>query len=50
MIFVSLHRDGNLSLQNYVEVLGNARTWALFRNSALLATLTTIVSQVTNPS
>ena len=41
MIGSSLWVDGAFSVRNYVEVLGNARTWVLFRNSLLLATLTT---------
>jgi iron(III) transport system permease protein len=43
MIGASFSVHGALSGRNYIEVLGNARTWALFRNSLLLATLTTIV-------
>ena len=31
-------------MRNYFDVLGNARTWTLFRNSVSLATLTTIVT------
>src|SRR6266481_5299190 len=44
MVGSSLWVDGNFSFRNYVEVLGNARTWILFRNSLVLATLTTIVA------
>src|SRR6266540_3134333 len=32
------------STQNYTATLGSARTWGLFRNSLLLATLTTAVA------
>ncbi len=32
------------NIQNYTETLGRARTWGLFRNSLLLATLTTVVA------
>jgi iron(III) transport system permease protein len=44
MIGSSLWVDGGFGVRNYVEVLGNARTWVLFRNSLLLATLTTAVA------
>jgi iron(III) transport system permease protein len=44
MIGSSLWVDGGFSVRNYVEVLGNARTWVLFRNSLLLAALTTAVA------
>lgn len=44
MVGSSLWVDGSLSSRNYVEVLGNARTWILFRNSLVLATLTTAVA------
>lgn len=41
MVLESLRADGGFSLRNYVDVLGSGQTWALLRNSALLATLTT---------
>ena len=41
MIGSSLWVDGGFSVRNYVELLGNARIWVLFRNSLLLASLTT---------
>ena len=44
MIGSSFWVDGGFSVRNYVEVLGNARTWVLFRNSLFLATLTTAVA------
>ena len=44
MIGSSFWVDGGFSLRNYVEVLGNARTWVLFRNSLVLAALTTAVA------
>jgi iron(III) transport system permease protein len=44
MIGSSLWVDGGFSVRNHVEVLGNARTWVLFRNSLLLATLTTAIA------
>jgi iron(III) transport system permease protein len=36
--------DGALSLKNYSEVLANVRTWTLFRNSIVLAALTTAIA------
>ena len=44
MIGSSLWVDGGFSMRNYMEVLGNPQTWILFRNSLLLATLTTAVA------
>ena len=44
MIGSSLWVDGGFSVRNYVEVLGNVRTWVLFRNSLVLAALTTAVA------
>jgi iron(III) transport system permease protein len=44
MVGSSLWVDGSFSARNYVEVLGNARTWILFRNSLVLATLTTAIA------
>src|SRR5882672_3875439 len=44
VILSSFRLEGELSLRNYVEVFGNARTWALFRNSLALAVLTTAVA------
>jgi iron(III) transport system permease protein len=41
MIGSSFWVNGGFSLKNYAETLGNARTWALFGNSLLLAALTT---------
>src|ERR1700674_5760682 len=46
MIGSSLWVDGGFRVRNYVEVLGNARTWVLFRNSLALAALATIVAGV----
>ena len=42
----SLWVDGALSLKNYADVLGNARTWVLFRNSLVLSALTTAVAGI----
>lgn len=47
MIWSSFRVDDGFSLGNYVEVLGNAGTWKLFRNSLLLASLTTAVAGMT---
>jgi len=44
MIVESFIVDGGISLTNYIDVFGNTRTWALFRNSLALAALTTVVS------
>ena len=44
MIGSSLRVNGGFSAGNYVEMLGNARTWILFRNSLGLASLTTAVA------
>jgi iron(III) transport system permease protein len=44
MIGSSFCVDGGFALTNYVEVFGNMRTWILFRNSFVLALLTTAVA------
>src|SRR6266849_5373900 len=41
MIVSSFWVDGGFGLRNYIEVFGNMRTWILFRNSLVLAVLTT---------
>src|SRR6266536_1231015 len=43
VIASSVSVNSGLSARNYVEMLGSARTWALFRNSLLLAASTTAV-------
>lgn len=42
MLGSSLRIEGQFDVRNYVEVFGNERTWSLFGNSLLLATLTTV--------
>jgi iron(III) transport system permease protein len=44
MIASSFRVEGAISLKNYIDVFGNTRTWALFRNSLTLAGLTTVVA------
>src|SRR5947207_12685404 len=44
MIASSFWVDGEFGLRNYVEVFGNMRTWILFRNSLVLAVLTTALA------
>jgi iron(III) transport system permease protein len=44
MILSSFFVDGSLSFSNYAGALGSARTWLLFRNSVVLAALTTAMA------
>jgi iron(III) transport system permease protein len=44
MILSSVVVDGGLSFKNYAEALGNVRTWMLFKNSVVLAALTTAIA------
>ena len=46
MIASSLWADGAVSVKNYVEILGNTRTWILFRNSLVLSALTTAAAGI----
>src|SRR5260221_2338709 len=46
MFVSSFSIGGAVGLRNYSDALGAARTWVLFRNSLLLATLTTTVAAV----
>ena len=46
MVAASFRANGAVGVRNYIEVLGSARTWGLFRNSVLLATLTTALTTV----
>jgi iron(III) transport system permease protein len=46
MVASSLWVNGHFSPKNYADALGSARTWVLFRNSLLLAALTTAVAGI----
>jgi iron(III) transport system permease protein len=46
MLAASVRVDGAFSAKNYLEVFGNIRTWVLFRNSVVLAGLTTAVAGI----